>query len=306
MGALCDVAEVAIESSRPAIEASGNALKLTLPEEPVWLHADPTRLAQVVGNLLTNSAKYTPSGGRIELAATLESGEVVIRVADNGLGIPPGMLTDVFEMFTQVNRSLDRSQGGLGIGLALVKRLIALHGGAITAFSRGLGQGSTFTVRIPKVDAGSEGPERRPGPDAALAQTPSCLRRVLVVDDNVDGAESLMTLLKMRGHEARCAHTGPDALNAARSFRPEAVLLDIGLPGMNGYEVAKCFRREPSLSGALLIAITGWGSEENKQRSSEAGFDFHLTKPVEVTDIESILARGARSGSSFGPEPVTT
>jgi len=199
-------------------------------------------------------------------------------------------------MFTQVNRTLDRSQGGLGIGLALVKRLVELHGGTITAESNGLGEGSTFTVRLPLVEASGERTETRMIPETTRAQFPASGRRVLVVDDNVDGAETLTMLLRIRGHETRTAHTGPEALDAACSFKPDVVILDIGLPCMNGYEVARRLRRDPLLCGAVLVALTGWGSEENKQRSSEAGFDFHLTKPVEVADIESILARAVRSG----------
>jgi PAS domain S-box-containing protein len=294
---LGEVAETAVEASRLAIEASGHALKLALPDEPVWLHADPIRLAQVVSNLLTNAGKYTPNGGCIELAAELGDGEVIIRVTDTGLGIPPGMLAEVFEMFTQVNRTLVRSQGGLGIGLALVKRLVELHGGTITAESPGLGNGSTFTVRLPLAEAPSDRTEPRTTAEPACTESPISGRRVLVVDDNVDGAESLTILLQLRGHETRTAHTGPQALDAALSFRPDVVLLDIGLPGMNGYEVAKRLRQESSLSGAVLIAVTGWGSDENKHRSSEAGFDFHLTKPVEVKEIESILTLRGRSGA---------
>jgi PAS domain S-box-containing protein len=290
------VAETAVEASRPGIEASGHALKLALPEEPVWLAADPTRLAQVVSNLLTNAAKYTPEGGCVELAAVQKGGEVILRVTDTGLGIPPGMLDEVFEMFTQVNRSLDRSQGGLGIGLALVKRLVELHGGTITAESPGLGEGSTFTVRLPLVEAYAGEMKPRATSEAASAECPLSGRRVLVVDDNVDGAESLAKVLQICGHETRTAHTGPEALDAARPFNPEVVFLDIGLPGMNGYEVAKRMRGEPSLSGAVLVALTGWGSEDNKRQSREAGFDFHLTKPVEVTAIESILARVVKGG----------
>ncbi len=291
------VAETAIEASRPVIEKSGHTLNLALPEEPVLLAADPTRLAQVISNLLTNAAKYTPEGGCIELAAMREGGEIVVRVTDTGLGIPPEMLAQVFEMFAQVNRTLDRAQEGLGIGLALVKRLVEMHGGTISAESPGKGAGSTFTVRLPHAFADAGQTEPPTTPEAAPAQAPMRRRRVLVVDDNVDGAESLTVLLRMRGHETKSAHSGPEALDAARAFEPEVVLLDIGLPGMNGYEVAKILRREPSLSEAVLIAVTGWGSEENKQRSSEAGFDLHLTKPVEVKDIESILARGARRGA---------
>jgi PAS domain S-box-containing protein len=284
------VVDMAVEASRPVIEASGHALTLTLPGEPVWLAADPTRLAQVTGNLLTNAAKYTPERGRIELAATLERGEVIVRVTDTGLGIPPGMLAKVFEMFAQVNRTLDRSQGGLGIGLALVKRLVELHGGTITAESPGLGQGSTFTIRLPLASA--DAVQGEPATSAVGSpRGPITGRRVLVVDDSVDGAESLAMMLQMIGHQTRTAHSGPEALDAARPFKPEVVFLDIGLPGMNGYEVAKQMRAEPSLSETVLVALTGWGSEYDKRQSIQAGFDFHLTKPVQAAAIESILAR---------------
>jgi len=288
------IAETAVEASRPFIEASGHALKLALPDEPVWLAADPTRLAQVVGNLLTNAAKYTPEGGCIELTAAREGSEVIVRVTDTGIGIPPEMLAQVFEMFTQVNRTLDRSHGGLGIGLALVKRLVELHGGTITALSPGLGEGSTFTVRFPLVEADAGGTKPPTTPEATPTQSPVSGLRVLVVDDNVDGAELLARVLQICGHETRTVHSGPEALDAARPFNPEVVFLDIGLPGMDGYEVAKRLRGEPSLSGAVLIALTGWGTEDTKRQSREAGFDFHLTKPAEVTAIERILARVAR------------
>ena len=293
---LSAVAETAVEASRPFIEASGHALKLTMPEEPVWLAADPTRLAQVITNLLTNAAKYTPERGCIELSASLEGGEVFIRVSDTGLGIPPGMLAEVFEMFTQVNRTLERSQGGLGIGLALVKRLVEFHGGTITAESPGLGQGSTFTVRLPLVDDCASRTVKQSTAETPSVQPPMSGRRVLVVDDNVDGAESLASMLQIGGHEIRTAHTGPAALDAARPFNPEVVFLDIGLPGMNGYEVARRLRQEPSLRGAVLVALTGWGSDDDKRQSKEAGFDFHLTKPVELTAIQGILSRVVADG----------
>jgi len=285
------IAETAVEASRPFIEASGHTLKLALPEEPVWLSADPTRLAQVVGNLLTNAAKYTPQGGHIELAAVRQGDEIILRVTDNGLGIPPEMVAQVFEMFTQVNRTLDRSEGGLGIGLALVKRLVELHGGTITAESPGLGEGITCTVRFPPVDAGAGGTEPRSTAESPPVASRVSGRRVLVVDDNVDGARCLARVLQICGHETRTAHTGPEALDAARLFNPDVVFLDIGLPGMNGYEVAKRLRGEPSLSGAVLVALTGWGSADDMRQSRDAGFDFHLTKPVEVQAIENILAR---------------
>jgi PAS domain S-box-containing protein len=287
------IAQNAVEASRPFIEASGHELKLSLPQEAIWLEADPTRLAQVVSNLLTNAAKYTPEGGSIELAATRDGAEIVIRVTDTGLGIPPEMLADVFEMFTQVNRTLDRAQGGLGIGLALVKRLVELHGGMISASSPGLGAGSTFTVRLRELEGGAGGPEPRATTGATATDSTTSGCRVLVVDDSVDGAESLARMLQLFGHEARTAHSGPEALDAAGPFNPEVVFLDIGLPGMNGYEVAERLRAEPSLRGTVLVALTGWGSEENNRQSREAGFDLHLTKPVDIKAIQNILMRVA-------------
>ncbi len=290
---LATVVDTAVEASRPIVESSKHQLRTALSEEPVWLTADSTRLAQVITNLLANAAKYTPEGGIIDLSAAREGREVVIRITDTGLGIPPGMLADVFEMFTQVNRTLERSQGGLGIGLALVKRLVEFHGGTITAESQGLGRGSTFTVRIPLVDPHLCTAEDPSSTRTSQVPLPVSGRRVLVVDDNVDGAESLASMLQIAGHEIRTAHSGPQALEAARPFQPEVVFLDIGLPGMNGYEVARAIRGEPSLSGVVLVALTGWGSDDDKRQSKEAGFDFHLTKPVELSAIESILARGA-------------
>jgi signal transduction histidine kinase len=289
------VAETAVEASRPIIEAAGHTLRVSLPDEPVWLAADPTRLAQVFTNLLTNAAKYTPEGGCINLSASREGGEVIVRVTDSGLGIPPSMLAEVFEMFTQVNRTLERSQGGLGIGLALVKRLVEFHGGTITAESPGLGGGSTFTVRLPLVEACTSSPEQRSTAEPPSIRPSTSCCRVLVVDDNVDGAQSLANVLQIGGHEIRIAHSGPAALDAVCPFHPDVVFLDIGLPGMNGYEVAKRLREEPLVSGAVLVALTGWGSDDDKRQSKEAGFDFHLTKPVDVAAIERILARvGAR------------
>jgi PAS domain S-box-containing protein len=290
------VVESAVEASRPVIDAARHTVELVLPEEPLWLDADPIRLAQVISNLLTNAAKYTPEGGVIDLTGLRQGREVSIRVTDTGLGIPPAMLGEVFEMFTQVNRTLERAQGGLGIGLALVKRLVELHGGTIAALSPGLGEGSTFRVRLPLAEDLAEATEPRSSPEADSSPSPKPCRRVLVVDDNVDGAQSLARVLQICGHEARTAHDGPEALDAARLFRPDVVLLDIGLPGMNGYEVAKRLRADPALSSAVVVALTGWGSEDDKRQSREAGFDFHLTKPVEVTVIQNILARANRGG----------
>jgi CheY-like chemotaxis protein len=285
------IAGAAVEASRPFIESAGHTLKLSLPDEPVWLAADPVRLAQVVGNLLTNAAKYTPEGGSIELAALRAACEVTLRVTDNGLGIPPEMVGQVFEMFTQVNRTLERSQGGLGIGLALVKRLVELHGGTITASSAGLGAGSTFTVRLPLINAHADGAQPQTTPAVAPVGSKVSGRRILVVDDCVDGAETLARLLQICGHETRTAYSGPQAIDVARSFNPEVMFLDIGLPGMSGYEVARRVRADPCLRGALLVALTGWGTEGDRRKSNEAGFDLHLTKPVEVRAIEGALAR---------------
>jgi signal transduction histidine kinase len=290
---LSEVIETAIDASNPVLGASGQTLTVAIPEEEVWLDADPTRLSQVVGNLLTNASKYTPSGGRIEIEAARQAAEVSICVKDDGLGIPPEMLADVFEMFTQVNRTLDRAQGGLGIGLAIVKRLVELHRGTITALSPGLGRGSAFTVRLPIVLHHAQQTSSSATPHAAPARSQKAGCRVLVVDDNVDGAVSLEKVLRIWGYETQINYSGTEALESARTFKPDVVFLDIGLPGMNGYEVARHLRGEPALCRATLVAVTGWGSEEDKQRSRDAGFDFHLTKPVEVDAIEKILARVA-------------
>jgi signal transduction histidine kinase len=278
------VVEAAVEAARPAIDAGRHALVLHLPDEPLTLRADPTRLAQVVSNLLTNAAKYTPAGGQITLTAERAGGFAVVRVADTGLGIPADMLPKVFDLFTQVDRHLDRAQGGLGIGLALVKRLVEMHGGTIAAASEGAGRGSTFEVRVPAASA--------PAPAAVAAPvrpTAAGGRRVLVVDDNEDAAESLSELLALCGHDARTAATGPEALAAVPAFRPDLVFLDIGLPGMDGYEVARALRAAPG-DTPVLVALTGWGAESDRQRSAEAGFDRHLTKPVGREQLDELLA----------------
>jgi PAS domain S-box-containing protein len=284
------VFDSALETSLPLIEAARHELSVSLPEEPLYVRADLTRVAQVLGNLLNNAAKYTPERGRIGLSAARDGDIVVIRVKDDGTGIPGDMLPKVFDLFTQVGRTIDRSQGGLGIGLSLVRRLVELHGGTVVAESPGPGKGSTFTVRLPL--APDEATEIDDSDGLAQASDKSRPpRRVLVVDDNVDGAESLALLLQLSGHQTRTAHSGPEALTAARVFRPDIVFLGIGLPGMNGYEVATRFRREAELRDVALVALTGWGSEEDRKRSLEAGFDFHLTKPVEVGAVENVLSR---------------
>ena len=277
--------EAAVETARPLVEAGRHELAVRLPPDPLPLSADPTRVAQVVANLLTNAAKYTPDGGRIEVAAGRDGAAAVVRVADTGVGIPADMLPKVFDLFTQVGKHLERSQGGLGIGLALVKRLVEMHGGTVTADSPGAGRGSTFTVRLPL--AAAAGPPVESPPPAA-ARPPG--RRVLVVDDNADAADSLALLLTLFGHDARVAYAGPAAIEAAKAFRPEVVFLDIGLPGMSGYEVAAALRRDECCARATFVALTGWGAEEDRRRSREAGFHHHLTKPVEAAQLDQLFA----------------
>ncbi|MEY4712837.1 MAG: hypothetical protein RIS88_2287 [Pseudomonadota bacterium] len=288
------VLDNALESSRPAIDASGHHLRLQLPAAPLWVEGDLTRLAQVVSNLLNNAAKYTPAGGHIELSACTEQGHAVVRVADNGTGICADMLPRVFDLFAQVDRTLERSQGGLGIGLSLVKKLVELHGGDIRAESEGLSQGSRFTLRLPLAPPpGTKAIPTGPRTPAPTLRAPPC--RVLVCDDNVDGAESLALMLGLLGHEVRTVHDGPQALAAVAGWHPDVTLLDIGLPGMSGYEVAQRLRADPALAGMLMVAVTGWGTEGDQRRSAEAGFDHHLTKPVEASALEALLARRPRA-----------
>jgi PAS domain S-box-containing protein len=283
--ALAAIIESAVESSRPFIESFGHKLEVAVPDEPVWLDADPVRLSQVVANLLNNSAKYTPEHGVIRLTGERHDSEAVFRVADNGIGIPPEMLPRIYDAFTQVDTALERAHGGLGIGLTLVKTLVELHGGAVEAHSAGPGSGSEFVVRLPLAAQQHAEPRATDGESA-----PAIARRVLVVDDNKDVAETLSMLLRLLGHEIQTAYDGPTAINVARESRPHVVLLDVGLPEMNGYEVARRLRAEPELAGTLLVALTGWGQEEDRQRSREAGFDFHLTKPASLDDLEGVLA----------------
>ncbi|SFH58800.1 PAS domain S-box-containing protein [Nitrosospira sp. Nsp14] len=281
------VLDTALELSRPLIEESRHELLVSTPKEALLFDADPVRMAQVVSNLLNNAAKYTPEGGRIELSADRNGNEVVIRVRDNGVGLTSEALSKVFELFNQVGKTLDRSQGGLGIGLALVKRLVEMHNGHVTAESEGLGKGSTFTVRLPLAATQKIG-----GPLVAgdhRSRSLSIPRRILVVDDNVDGAETLAMLLMLSGHTVERAHTGPDALKVAHAFQPRVMFLDIDLPGMSGYEVARQLRSDSTMDGLILVALTGWGSEEDCQRAQNAGFDHHLTKPVEIEKLHSLL-----------------
>jgi PAS domain S-box-containing protein len=293
------VLDAAIETSRPSIDSARHTLAVKVPDDLIWVDADRTRLAQIVSNLLNNSAKYTPSGGYVEVTATLDGNEAVIRVRDNGMGIPQESVPEAFELFSQLNRALDRSQGGLGIGLALVKRLVDMHGGRIDAESEGLGRGSTFTIRIPALPAAAS-TAVVPGPEADRAQD---TRRVLVVDDNYDAAESLAELLGTLGHHTRVAHSGVEAVATALEFQPDLVFLDIGMPGISGYEVAKRLRTHPEVASAMIVALTGWGTEEDKRRAKDAGFDEHVTKPIEIGVIENVLARAAVSRSAYAAPP---
>jgi signal transduction histidine kinase len=284
---LAAAVRAAVETSRPLIDAGGHDLGVELPPDPVMLRGDPVRLAQVVGNLLNNAAKYTPRGGHIRLVARRAGDEVELEVRDDGVGIPNDMLDHVFELFAQVDHTRAAAQGGLGIGLTLVQRIVELHGGRVEASSAGPGRGSTFRVRLPIAEeyrvsttSESELPNERPA-------LPS--RRVLVVDDNVDAAESLGLLLRFLGADVEVAHDGPSALERMQPFRPELVLLDIGMPGMDGYEVAARIRALPSNGDVTVIALTGWGQSEDRARSHAAGFDRHLVKPVDIDTLEALL-----------------
>ncbi|MBY0521931.1 MAG: response regulator [Gemmataceae bacterium] len=290
---LASVIARAVETSRPLIDARKHELRLALPADPLWLEADSTRLGQVLGNLLNNAAKYTPESGTIWLSCCREAGEIVIRVRDTGVGIPADMLPYVFDLFMQADRSLDRSEGGLGIGLTLVRSLVSLHGGSVEALSAGPGHGSEFVVRLPALPV--EQPETsRLMPNGAPLSWKSN-RRVLVVDDNEDSAETLAMVLKLSGHDVRMAHDGNSAIRLAQAFQPEVVLLDIGLPGMSGIEVARQLRQDPGLKHALIAAITGYGQDSDRQRSEEAGFDAHLVKPIDLDELRSLLSTLTKS-----------
>jgi PAS domain S-box-containing protein len=283
---LAAVLESAVESSRPLIKQCGHELTVGLPPESLNLDADPVRLAQVFLNLLNNAAKYTKPGGHIWLTAAREGSDAVVSVRDNGIGIPGDMLSRIFDMFTQVDRSLEQSQGGLGIGLTLVRRLVAMHDGSIEARSTGLEKGSEFVVRLPLIQAPLEPPPPSDRPRAAALSR--C--RILVVDDNKDSADSVGMLLQLKGNDMRTAHDGLEAVEVAETFRPELVLLDIGLPKLNGYEVARRIRQQPWGRDVILVALTGWGQDEDRRRSQKAGFNFHIVKPMELAALEELLA----------------
>ncbi len=283
------VVQSAIETSRPVIDSGRHELTMRLaPPRTMIVDADVTRLSQIVSNLLNNAAKYTPEGGRIEVAAKPDGADAVITVKDSGVGIPAEMLPRVFDMFAQVDRTLDRAQGGLGIGLALVKSLVELHGGRVEAHSEGSGTGCTFTVRLPLVAIGSDDsqPSTLPVSDPEFGAD----TRVLVVDDNIDHADSLSQFLRMLGYRTRTANDGPEAVRVAEAFRPHVALLDIGLPGISGTEVARTIRARPWGGDVLLLALSGWGQDEDRRRSAEAGFDHHFVKPIDIDALTALLA----------------
>jgi signal transduction histidine kinase/ActR/RegA family two-component response regulator len=291
------VIERALESTRAIIEQHGHALTVAKPSTPVWLYADAARLEQVLVNLLNNAAKYTNDGGRIEVEAHVEGRHATVSVRDTGVGIEPELLPRIFDLFTQAERTLDRSQGGLGIGLCLVQRLVTMHGGAVEARSV-LGQGSEFLVRLPTLQS-EQVAHSSMSVDSSSRQTRGSLR-VLIVDDNVDAAQSLGMLLEASGHEIHLAHGGLDAIEAVRAHRPQVVLLDIGLPQIDGYEAAKRLRALYPREAITVVAMTGYGQAADRERSRAAGFDHHLVKPADYAEVERILAQAQ------GADPLGT
>ncbi len=291
---LQDLVDKAIEAARPAIEAASHQFRVALPPQDVWLQADPARIVQVFGNLLTNAAKYTPDGGHIGLACRLEQDRAVVEVTDDGIGIPREQQGRLFQMFTQLEHSAARAKGGLGIGLALARKLVEMHGGSVRVHSEGLDEGSTFTLELPcGVPAAAS-----PPPAQGAAAGEGAGTKVLVVEDNSDGLETLLALLEAMGYRVAGAADGVEALRVAAEFQPEVVLLDLGLPRMDGYEVARAMRADPRLRSAAVIALTGWGAERDRARTAQAGFDGHLTKPVEPQVLRDCLGRYAAAGHS--------
>jgi PAS domain S-box-containing protein len=284
---LSAIVEQAVEATLTDMERAKHSLHVLLPPQPIWLEADAVRLTQVFTNLLSNAARYTPPGGRIQIGATLSPGDVVVSVCDSGVGLSPTELSRVFEMFTQFG---EPGHGGLGIGLALVKRLVEQHGGDVAAHSDGIGRGAEFRVRLPRIPA----PVDAPGSSLTAPRAVPERRRIIVVDDNVDSAEMMRTLLEAEGHDVHVAYDGPSALAKIVEVRPEIGLLDIGLPGMSGYELAEAVRIDPSIAHIYLIAVTGWGQDGDRQRARASGFDEHLTKPADLEVIRTIIARAGR------------
>jgi signal transduction histidine kinase len=281
-----DVIRSALETSQPQIDAAGHTLTVAIPTAPLWLNADLTRLAQVISNLLNNAAKYTPEGGRIRISVAAEDGMAVFTVADNGIGIPTEKLDEVFQLFAQIDHGLDRARGGLGIGLALVQQFVTMHGGTVEAHSTGPGEGSLFTVRIPLATHAERVVEATASPapngaDGAL--------RILVIDDNPEVAQTVGWMLEEIGHDYHLVHDGRQALQAARDYAPDAILLDIGMPGMDGYAVCRAFRQDALFKTIPIIAQTGWGQDRDRSAAAAAGFDGHMVKPMNLADLSQLL-----------------
>jgi PAS domain S-box-containing protein len=285
-----------LDAFRPMLNERRHRLTTDVPEGSLWVNVDRTRLEQVLSNLLVNAAKYTDPGGEISVSARSESSDVVISVRDNGVGIDPISRPRIFDLFVQAGRRVDRSTGGIGVGLALVKDLVELHGGSVQAFSAGPGKGSEFVVRLPAVARPALTGVSAQGALGSSSERPSL--RVLIADDNADQAEGLALLLQMAGDDVRTSHDGLDVLEAAREFKPQAVLLDIGMPGLDGYQVARRLREAPETRESLLVAMTGWGQAEDVRRSMEAGFDSHLTKPFDPAVLEELLTEYRRTAGT--------
>jgi len=288
---VADIVRQAAETAEPLLVRKRHEYSSSLPDEPLMVDADPVRLSQVLANLLTNAAKYTEPGGKIQLIVAPDGDSVVFTIRDNGIGIDPRYATEIFQMFSQLHPALERSEGGLGIGLALAKGLVELHGGEISVYSDGVGRGSEFRMRIPRDDV---------APTAAKAAQPAqtgpavSQSDLIVADDNVDAADTLASLLELEGHEVRVAHDGRSALQLATERMPGVMLLDIGMPDINGYEVARAIREKAPAGHVLLVALTGWGQPGDKQRAREAGFDHHLTKPVDFNELSAILSKSGQ------------
>ncbi|HUQ24356.1 MAG TPA: PAS domain S-box protein [Burkholderiales bacterium] len=291
---LADVVRHAVETSTPAIEAGRHTLELDMPAQELPVAGDLHRLAQVLSNILNNAARYTPPGGNIAVRARAEDDKIVVRVRDTGRGIEPEMLDRIFDMFVQGRAPLQRVGGGLGIGLALARRIAELHGGTVEAHSDGVDRGSEFTLSMPRA---APAQPARPQDERKAVRRPAVARRVMVVDDNADAASMLDLLLRSLGHETRVAHDGTEALKLAEEFRPDVVLLDIGMPGLDGYEVARRLRRLSASRPLRIVAVTGWGQDADRQRSREAGFDLHLVKPVDTTEL--LQALNGRNGATL-------
>jgi CheY-like chemotaxis protein len=288
---LATVIRDAVEMSGPLFQGFAHELAVSLPDGPILLDADPARLGQVFGNLFNNACRYTDPHGRITVVVEQHGDDAVVTVRDTGIGIPEDKLASIFDMFSQLDRSLERPQSGLGIGLHLVKRLVEMHGGTVQAQSAGMGHGSEFVVRLPALPMSSALESQPAAPEWPSQPQKVKGRRILVVDDNVDNAESLALLLEMDGHETSTAHDGSAAISRAEQIRPDVVLLDLGLPIMSGFDACRHIREQPWGKAMVLIAITGWGQDVDRRMSREAGFDHHLVKPVDTRDITAILAR---------------